>query len=58
MFHRALPELNGFGVITFTPGLIRSDQFLDVVGVSLSHHEHDNRVGDEAVVRPDGVPAR
>ena len=27
MFHRALPELNGFGVTTWMPGLIRSDQF-------------------------------
>src|ERR1017187_1406605 len=27
MFHRALPELNGLGVTTFTPDLIRSDQF-------------------------------
>src|SRR5438067_13635514 len=26
MFHRALPEVDGFGVITSTPGLTRSSQ--------------------------------
>ena len=35
MFHRALPDENGFGVKTFTPGLIRSGQSLMPFGLPL-----------------------
>ena len=33
MFHFAEPELNGFGVTTWTPGLIRSSQPLMCFGL-------------------------
>ena len=51
MFQRALPEVNGFGVTTCTPGLIRSSQLGDVLRVALAHDDHRDRVGDEAVRR-------
>src|SRR3954452_11379593 len=35
MFHLAEPELNGFGVSTCTPGLIRSSQLLMCFGLPL-----------------------
>ena len=35
MFQRAPPEVNGFGVITWTPGLIRSSQVLMFFGLPL-----------------------
>ena len=35
MFHFAEPELNGFGVTTWTPGLIRSAQPLMCFGLPL-----------------------
>src|ERR1700753_74909 len=35
MFQRALPEVNGFGVSTCTPGLTRSDQFSMCLGLPL-----------------------
>src|ERR1700733_13669130 len=35
MFHRALPEVDGFGVITSTPGLTRSSQPLMCLGLPL-----------------------
>ncbi len=35
MFHFAEPELNGFGVTTWTPGLIRSAQLLMCFGLPL-----------------------
>ena len=35
MFHFAEPELNGFGVITCTPGLTRSAQLLMCLGLPL-----------------------
>src|SRR3954468_12425711 len=34
-FHFAPPEVNGFGVITWTPGLIRSSQPLMFLGLPL-----------------------
>ena len=50
MFHFAPPEVNGFGVITSTPSLVRSSQVLMFFGLPLRGREHDDRVGDEAVV--------
>src|SRR2546423_8343361 len=35
MFQRALPEVDGFGVITSTPGLIRSSQPAMCLGLPL-----------------------
>src|SRR6516162_3584871 len=35
MFHRALPEVDGFGVITSTPDLIRSSQPVMCLGLPL-----------------------
>src|SRR5579875_2606442 len=35
MFHRALPEVDGFGVITSTPGLIRSSQPVMCLGLPM-----------------------
>ena len=35
MFQRALPEVDGFGVITSTPGLIRSSQVVMFFGLPL-----------------------
>src|ERR1700761_60720 len=35
MFQRALPEVDGFGVITSTPGLIRSSQPVMCLGLPL-----------------------
>src|SRR5690242_1840452 len=35
MFHRALPDVDGFGVITSTPGLIRSSQPVMCLGLPL-----------------------
>src|SRR6516162_10554570 len=35
MFHRALPEVDGFGVITSTPDLIRSSQPVMFLGLPL-----------------------
>src|SRR6516165_1896106 len=35
MFHRALPDVDGFGVITSTPGLIRSSQPVMCFGLPL-----------------------
>src|SRR5204863_4059743 len=34
-FHRAPPDVNGFGVMTSTPGLVRSDQVLMCLGLPL-----------------------
>jgi len=34
-FQRALPELNGFGVTTLTPGLVRSAQVVMCFGLPL-----------------------
>src|SRR5436305_3667861 len=35
MFHRALPDVDGLGVITSTPGLIRSSQPVMCLGLPL-----------------------
>src|SRR5436305_11414010 len=35
MFQRALPEVDGFGVTTWTPGLIRSSQVVMFLGLPL-----------------------
>src|SRR5690349_2829117 len=35
MFHLALPEVNGFGVSTCTPGFVRSSQVLRFFGLPL-----------------------
>src|SRR5438270_2673822 len=35
MFHRALPDVDGFGVITSTPGLTRSSQPVMCLGLPL-----------------------
>ena len=35
MFQRALPDVNGFGVSTCTPGLTRSDQPVMCLGLPL-----------------------
>ena len=35
MFQRAAPEENGFGVMTSTPGLVRSSQVLMFFGLPL-----------------------
>src|SRR6185437_476705 len=35
MFQRAPPEVNGFGVTTWTPGLTRSDQLVMCLGLPL-----------------------
>ncbi len=35
MFQRALPDVNGFGVSTPTPGLTRSDQLVMCLGLPL-----------------------
>src|SRR2546430_16610896 len=35
MFHRALPEVDGLGVITSTPGLIRSSRPVMCLGLPL-----------------------
>ena len=50
MFHWAPPEVNGLGVMTSTSSLTRSSQVWMFFGVALADREHDDRVGDEAVV--------
>ena len=50
MFQRAPPEVNGFGVMTSTPGLVRSAQVLMFFGLPLRVTSDDDRVGDHALV--------
>jgi hypothetical protein len=49
--------VNGFGVITWMPGLTRSPQ-LDVLRVAVAHDEDDHRVGDNPAVRVGGPVLR
>ena len=51
MFHRAEPDEPGLGVTISTPGLTRSSQVWMFFGVALADHEHDDGVGDDALVR-------
>ena len=49
-FHFAEPELNGFGVTIWTPGLTRSFQRPDVLRVAAAEGEDDDGVGLVPVV--------
>ena len=51
MFHFAEPEEAGFGVMILTPGLTRSSQRLDVLGVALADHDHHDGLGEDALGR-------
>ncbi len=55
MFQRALPEVDGFGVITSTPGLDQVVPAGDVLRVALAHDEHHDRVAGHPLRRV-GVP--
>ena len=50
MFQRALPEVDGFGVITSTPGLIRSSQPVMCLGLPLRTTNTTTRVAGEALL--------
>ena len=49
-FQRAPPEVKGFGVMTSTPGLVRSFQLLMCFGFPGPDGEDYDGVGDHAVV--------
>ena len=51
MFHFAAPEVNGFAVITSTPGLDQVVPALDLLRVARADGEDDDRVRDDALVR-------
>ena len=57
MFQRALPDVDGFGVITSTPDLIKWSQPVMCLGLPLRTTMHDHRVARDALLRV-GVPAR
>ncbi len=49
-FQRAPPEVNGFGVTTWTPGLTRSSHVRMCFGLPVPDDERDDRAGDDPVV--------
>ena len=49
-FHRAPPDVNGFGGDDLDAGLGEVGPAGDVLRVALAHDEHDDRVGDVAAV--------
>ena len=55
MFQRALPEVDGFGVITSTPGLIRSSQPVMCLGLPLRTTNTTTESLDDPLLRV-GVP--
>ena len=51
MFHFAEPDDAGSAVTILMPGLIRSSQPVMCFGLPLRTHDHDDRVGDDALGR-------
>ena len=49
-FQRAPPDVNGFGVITWTPRLEEIVPALDVLRIAVANREGDERVGDDPLV--------